>query len=100
MRKIHISLCSPFIIIIIIIIIIILTANWLPQGQLWAIINHPMLIIAFLHIQPEGHREPRNEIGSLSPAEHLVEFEPGTFRFLLQHLNPPSTLPNSLSKLG
>ena len=47
-----------------------------------------MLIIAFVHTQPEGHREPRNEVGSLSPAEHLVGFEPGTFQFLLQRLNP------------
>ena len=41
-----------------------------------------------LHFQPQGHREPRNKVGSQSPAEHLVGFEPGTFRFLLQHLNP------------
>ena len=43
--------------------------------------THPMLITAFLPIRPEGHREPRNEVGSLSPAEHLVGFEPGTFQF-------------------
>ena len=47
-----------------------------------------MLITAFLHIRPEGHREPRNEVGSLSPAEHLVGFEWGTFRYFLQCLNP------------
>ena len=41
-----------------------------------------------LHFRPEGHREPRSEVGSLSPAECLVEFEPGTFRFLLQRFNP------------
>ena len=40
---------------------------------------HPMLITAFLHIRPEGHREPLSEVGSLSPAECLVGFEPGTF---------------------
>ena len=44
-------------------------------------LTHPMLITAFLHIRPEGHREPRSEVGSLSPAERLVGFEPGTFRF-------------------
>ena len=44
-------------------------------------LTHPMLINAFLHIRPEGHREPRSEVGSLSPAERLVGFEPGTFRF-------------------
>ena len=49
-----------------------------------------MLITAFVHIQPEGHWEPRNEVGSLSPAKHLAGFEPGTFQFLLQHLNPLS----------
>ena len=48
-----------------------------------------MLINAFfLHFRPEGHREPRNEVGSLSLAERLVGFKPGTFRFLLQRLNP------------
>ena len=35
-----------------------------------------MLITAFIHVRPEGHREPRNEVGSLSPAEHLAGFEP------------------------
>ena len=66
--------------------------------------THSMLITCVLHIRPEGHRElmlitcvlrirpegqqePRNEVGSLSPAERLVGFEPGTFRFLLQRLN-------------
>ena len=42
---------------------------------------NPMLITALLLIQPEGHREPRSEVGSLSPAKRLVGFEPGTFRF-------------------
>ena len=41
-----------------------------------------------LHFRPEGHREPHNEVGSLSPAEHLVGFELETFQFLLQCLNP------------
>ena len=49
----------------------------------------PMLITCVIHIRPEGHREPRNEIRSLSPAKCLVEFEPGTFRFGSQCLNPP-----------
>ena len=34
-----------------------------------------MLIPCVLHIRPEGHREPRSEVGSLSPAERLVWFE-------------------------
>ena len=41
-----------------------------------------------LHFRPEGHWEPRGEVGSLSPAKCLVGFEPGTFQFLLQCLNP------------
>ena len=41
-----------------------------------------------LHFRPEGHREPRSEVGSLSPAERLLGFEPGNFRFLQQRLNP------------
>ena len=40
-----------------------------------------MLIIAIVNCRHKGHPESRNEIGSLSPAEHLVEFEPGTFLF-------------------
>ena len=35
-----------------------------------------MLITAFVHVRPEGHREPRSEVGSLSPAERLAGFEP------------------------
>ena len=37
-----------------------------------------MLITCVLHIRHEGHREPRNEVGSLSRTERLVGFEPGT----------------------
>ena len=40
-----------------------------------------MLITCVLHIWPEGQREPRNEVGSVSQAELLVGFETGTFRF-------------------
>ena len=53
------------------------SAAWLPQGQL-------MLIIAFDKFRPESHREPCNEVESQSWTEHLVRFEPGKFRFLLQ----------------
>ena len=31
--------------------------------------SHSMLIAALFHTRPEGHREPRNEIGSLISAE-------------------------------
>ena len=32
-----------------------------------------------LYFRPEGHQEPPSKVGSLSPAKHLVGFEPGTF---------------------
>ena len=51
-------------------------------------LTNPMLITAFVQVRPESHREPRNEVGSLSTAERLVGFDPGTFRFWLQRLNP------------
>ena len=61
-------------------------------------LTHLMLITSILHIRPEGHRGPHNVVGSLSPAECLVGFEPGTFWFWSQCLNPlghspPSTQP-------
>ena len=46
-------------------------------------VNH-----CILHIQSESHQEPRNKVGSLSPAKHLVGFESGTLQFWLQCLNP------------
>ena len=63
------------------------------QGD--SLIN-PMLITVFVHIWPEGHRELPNDVGSLSLAERLAGFEPGTFRFLLQHLNPLGHSPPGL----
>ena len=33
------------------------------------------------------NEEPLNEVGSQSPTERLMGFEPGTFRFLPQRLN-------------
>ena len=32
-----------------------------------------------INVQPEGHQEPHNEVGSLGSAKHLVGFELGTF---------------------
>ena len=49
-------------------------------------LTNPMLITAFELFRPEGHREPRNEVGSLSPAEYLLVFEPRTFLSLSQRL--------------
>ena len=51
-------------------------------------LTNPMSITLFVHILPKGHQEPCNEVGSLSPADSLAGFEPGTFQFLLQCLNP------------
>ena len=51
-----------------------------------------MLITAFEQVRPEGHREPHNEVGSLSPAERPAGFEQGTFQFWFQHLNPLGSL--------
>ena len=58
-------------------------------------LTNPMLITTSVLIRPEGHWEPRNEVGSLSPAERLAGFEPGTFRFLL--LKPLGHSPQKLS---
>ena len=44
-------------------------------------LTNPMLIIVLYLCRPEGLREPCNEVGSLSLAEDLAGFEPGTFQF-------------------
>ena len=41
------------------------------QQNAWTLLTL-MLITAFELFRPEGHREPHNEVGSLSLAEHLV----------------------------
>ena len=46
---------------------------------------HHSLIISF---RPEGHWKSCNYFGFLSPAEYLVSFESGTFRFGLKALTP------------
>ena len=62
------------------------TANFgsLSRGQP----HSPDVSQCVLNFWPEGHWEPRNEVGSLNLAERLAEFELGTFRFLLPHLLP------------
>lgn len=66
-----------------------LSAIWLPHGQLSAIIErtdnltYPMLITANWWFQSEGHREPRDEVGYLSPTEWLVRFESENFPILI-----------------
>ena len=59
-------------------------------------LTHPMLITASFYVCPKVHWEPPNEVGSLTPAEHLVGFDPGTFRFWLQRLNPLDHSPLNL----
>lgn len=62
----------------------------LPHSQLRPLSSiQPHWLIDF---QPKGHRETRNEVGYLCLAEHLVWFEPETFRFDLNHLNRNPTL--------
>ena len=61
-------------------------------------LTHAMHIAVFLDIRPKGQRESRSEVWSLSPAEHLMIFEPGTFRFLLQRLYLPGHSPLSQNK--
>ena len=39
-----------------------------------------------ISFRSKGHRQPRNEVGYLSPAEHLVGFELGTLQFNLNAL--------------
>ena len=56
----------------------------------WPTLDHSLgdsftnlkLIIAFQRFRP-GHCEPRNKVGSLSLAEHLLGLELGMFRFYL-----------------
>ena len=57
-------------------------------------LTYQMLITAFVKLQPEGHTEPRNEVGSLSLPKHLVGYEPGIFPFLSQCMNPLVQLQN------
>ena len=37
-------------------------------------LTNPMIITAFAQFQPEGHWEPCNVVGSLSPTKHLMGF--------------------------
>ena len=56
------------------------TANFGPfQG---GSLTNPLLFTAFYQFRPEGHQQPCNKVGSLSPATKcLVGFETGTFQF-------------------
>ena len=54
-------------------------------SQLWALLKgaaSPTMLITSLYLfRPEVHREPRDEVGSLSTAKCLAGFEPRTFQF-------------------
>ena len=51
-------------------------------GHSWGdSLTNLMLITVSVLFWPEGHQEPFNQVGSLSPVECLVEFWPGTFQF-------------------
>ena len=77
------------------------TANFEPLSRRQP--HSPNVNHLHLHIQPEGHWQPRNKVGSLSLAKRLVGFEPETFQFWPQRLNPlghssykASTIPKPL----
>ena len=50
-------------------------------------LTNPILITASELFRPNITGNPRNEVGSLSLAERLVRFQPGTFQFLSQRSN-------------
>ena len=52
-----------------------LSAIWLPHAQL------PHYQADGLTPPSDGHRQPRNEFGSIGPAERLVRCEPEIFGF-------------------
>ena len=56
-------------------------------------LTHLIIITAFDRFWPKGHQKSCNKVGFLSLTKHLVGFEPGTFQFLLQRLNPLQKLP-------
>ena len=66
-----------------------------PTANFGDIFTHP-ISITVLHFRPEGHKEPRKEVGSLSPNERLVGFEPGTFLFSQQRLDSLGHSPKQL----
>ena len=75
---------------------IFLSAIWLPTVQPHSPdVNHCHLF----KFRPEGHWEPRKEVGSLGLVEHLAGFKPDIFRFLLQHLNPSGHSPLRFKKI-
>ena len=67
--------------------------------QLWAIIEGTASLTdvnhcIFINFRAENPREPHNEVGTISPAEHLVGFEPVPFQFIPNVLAHKAALPN------
>ena len=66
---------------------------WLSHSQRWVIsrgqgnVNDLMLIFAYIQLSILSSPGARNEIGFLSPAECLVKFALGTFRFICSTLD-------------
>ena len=40
-----------------------------------------LVTVYWFLIRPKGHQEPRNKVGSQSPVENLVEFQPRFLQF-------------------
>ena len=55
--------------------------------------HSPDINYCILTYSTEAHREPHNEVGSLSLAECLVGFDTEIFKFWLQRLNPLGNYP-------
>ena len=71
------------------------TAIWLPYGQLWGQLHSPKVNHCVLHFRPESPREPRNEVGFLSPAECLVRLNQEPSDSYYKALTYQATLSNS-----
>ena len=61
-------------------------------------LTNPILITVSVHIQPEGHQEPCNEVGYLSPTERLAGFEPGIMQWSFEKIKPDSSFSRKLSR--
>ena len=70
-----------------------LKANFQPLSRRHP--HSPNVNNCILHIRPKGHWEPHNKVGSVSPAKHLVDFEPSNSDY--NALTHQATLPNYLT---
>ena len=59
-----------------------MAALWPTLGHYWGdCLARRMFVIGFEQFRPGGQREVRNDVGSLSSVERLVEYELGAFQF-------------------